>query len=311
MSPSKREKEAARRRHEKWVERQLQQESAHKRRRTIGLAVLAVIVVAALVWGIWAIVAANSDDTPTVTPQPETSESTAAAQSEPSASPSFAAAPNKIPGNPKTVTVAATAEGDPCPVPTGVVDGPNMTFDAAPDAALSENRTWTGTMKTSCGDLGLTLDGAKAPIATASFVMLAKAGYFDNTLCHRLTTSGLFVLQCGDPTGATDKAGSGGPGYSFGPIENPPATAADGSTVYPVGTLAMANASDPFSNGSQFFIVYKDTTLSPDYTVLGQITSGMDIVNKIAAGGTAPASAGTSGGIAPAWPIAIEGVSVK
>jgi len=121
----------------------------------------------------------------------------------------------------------------------------------------------------------LTLDRAKAPCTVNSFVSLASQGYFDNTSCHRLTTSGIFVLQCGDPTGT----GTGGPGYSFG-------DELAGITGYPAGTLAMANAG-PNTNGSQFFIVYQDTQLSPAYTVFGTVSAtGMDVVNAIAAGGT-------------------------
>ena len=94
------------------------------------------------------------------------------------------------------------------------------------------------------------LDGAKAPQTVASFLGLARSGYWNDSPCHRLVTSGIYVLQCGDPTGT----GSGGPGYGFG-VENAPK---DGQ--YPAGTLAMARTSDPNSNGGQFFIVYKQTS---------------------------------------------------
>jgi peptidyl-prolyl cis-trans isomerase B (cyclophilin B) len=130
------------------------------------------------------------------------------------------------------------------------------------------------------------LDGAKAPQATASAIFLARQKFWAGTPCHRVTTQGIFVLQCGDPTGS----GSGGPGYSFGPVENAPK---DG--VYPAGTVAMARASSPDSNGSQFFIVYKQTSLPTDgggYTVFGKVTSGLDVVQKVAAGGAQPAGDG-------------------
>jgi len=113
----------------------------------------------------------------------------------------------------------------------------------------------------------------KAPCTTNSFRFLAQRDYYDNTHCHRLTTQGIFVLQCGDPTGT----GSGGPGYQF-PDEN-----LAGAT-YPAGTVAMANAG-PNTNGSQFFFTWKDTKLSPAYTPFGTVVSGMDVLTRIAAAG--------------------------
>ncbi|MGV8969432.1 MAG: peptidylprolyl isomerase [Microbacteriaceae bacterium] len=151
----------------------------------------------------------------------------------------------------------------------------------APDAALSEFRSWSGTIALNDTELQVTLDGENAPVAVASFLSLAGGTYFEGTTCHRLTTAGIFVLQCGDPTGT----GTGGPGYSFGPVENDPA---DG--FYPAGTLAMARVgNDGYSNGSQFFIVYQDSSISADsaggYTVFGTITGGLDAVQEIAAAG--------------------------
>jgi peptidyl-prolyl cis-trans isomerase B (cyclophilin B) len=113
----------------------------------------------------------------------------------------------------------------------------------------------------------------KAPCTTNSFRFLAQHGYYDQTHCHRLTTQGIYVLQCGDPTGT----GSGGPGYQF---EDENLTGA----TYPAGTVAMANAG-PNTNGSQFFFTWKDTTLHPDYTPFGVVVGGMDVLRKIAAAG--------------------------
>lgn len=143
----------------------------------------------------------------------------------------------------------------------------------------------------------------KAPQAVANFVTLAKKGFFNQVSCHRLTTAGIFVLQCGDPTGT----GTGGPGYSFGPIENAPADA-----VYKTGALAMARQSAKGdSMGSQFFIVYKDSTIPSDaaggYTVFGEITSGIESVQKIARAGV---EGGGSDGT-PVKPVSINRVTVK
>ncbi|WP_069387667.1 peptidylprolyl isomerase [Cellulosimicrobium cellulans] len=172
-----------------------------------------------------------------------------------------------------------------------------------PPPSAAEGREWTSTLSTSAGDLTLSLDGAAAPQAVASFVALAEAGYFDGTRCHRLTTSGIYVLQCGDPTGT----GTGGPGYSFGPVENAPA-----DDVYPAGTVAMARqggAGD--SMGSQFFLVYEDSTIPSDaaggYTVFGTITSGLDVVQAVADAGTVDGAGDGS----PATPVTIEGVETQ
>ena len=132
------------------------------------------------------------------------------------------------------------------------------------------------TLKTSAGDIALALDQGATPCAVNSFLSLAKQGYFDKTPCHRLTTQGIYVLQCGDPTGS----GMGGPGYSFD-------DELKGDETYPAGTVAMANAG-PDTNGSQFFLVYADTQLNPAYDVIGTMDqAGIDIVKRIAAKGTA------------------------
>jgi peptidyl-prolyl cis-trans isomerase B (cyclophilin B) len=128
---------------------------------------------------------------------------------------------------------------------------------------------------TNRGAITATLNDTTTPCTANSFTSLAKQGYFDKTKCHRLTTQGIFVLQCGDPTAS----GTGGPGYSF-------ADELSGKEAYPAGTLAMAN-SGPNTNGSQFFIVYANTQLPPNYTVFGRIdAAGLKVVQKIAKAGT-------------------------
>ena len=155
-----------------------------------------------------------------------------------------------------------------------------------PNPAIAQNRLWNGTMQVNNATLGIQLFGNKAPQATANFISLVNKGFYKGVTCHRLTTSGIYVLQCGDPRGD----GTGGPGYSFGPIENVPAANAQGIATYKTGYLAMANAGTPDSNGSQFFIVYKDSPLSPAYTVFGQITSGLSGLNPIIKAGVADGS---------------------
>ena len=185
----------------------------------------------------------------------------------------------------------------------GAADAPPAEALTAPDPALAEGRRWTATVSTSQGDIELELFGDLAPQAVASFVTLAQNGFFDGTPCHRLTTAGIFVLQCGDPTGT----GTGGPGFTFGPIENAPA-----DDVYPAGTLAMARrGGDGSSMSSQFFLVYEDSTIPSDaaggYTVFGTITSGLEILRAVA-------DAGVEGGASdgpPATPVTIEGVDTK
>lgn len=196
-------------------------------------------------------------------------------------------------------TVATTAAGCELP-PTALGTAAKLSL---PKASTAQGKTYVATVTTNCGDIELTLDGEKAPQAVASFLQLAKQNYWLNSPCHRLTTSQtLKVLQCGDPTGT----GQGGPGYGFA-VENAPK---DGA--YPRGTVAMARTSDPEKgNGGQFFIVYGDSTLpDPDgYTVFGTVTSGLDIVDRIAAAGVAPGGSSTDDGF-PAAPISILRVAV-
>jgi peptidyl-prolyl cis-trans isomerase B (cyclophilin B) len=151
---------------------------------------------------------------------------------------------------------------------------PSDRFKGLPDFTPAKAaRPYVARVKTTQGVIVVQMLTAQAPCTTFSFRFLAQRRYFDRTHCHRLTTEGIFVLQCGDPTGT----GSGGPGYQFND-ENL------AGAVYPAGTVAMANAG-PNTNGSQFFFVWKNTTLSPDYTPFGQVIGGMKVLQKIAAAG--------------------------
>lgn len=166
---------------------------------------------------------------------------------------------------------------------------------SAPPAEPTATGSQSATLHTSAGDIAVTLDGERTPCTVGSFVSLAEQQYFDDTECHRLTTAGIFVLQCGDPTGT----GRGGPGYRF-------ADELDGTETYPAGTVAMANAG-PGTNGSQFFLVYDDTRLPPDYTVFGEMdAAGIEVVRQIAAAG----AEGGAGDGPPATPVTITSVTI-
>jgi peptidyl-prolyl cis-trans isomerase B (cyclophilin B) len=179
--------------------------------------------------------------------------------------------------------------------PDSVPAGP---YTAPPDPSLAESREWTGAISTSVGQIEFTLDGVAAPQATANFIQLATDGYYDDSSCHRLTTSGIFVLQCGSLTGD----GTDGPGYEFGPVENAPA-----DQIYPAGTIAMARAASEDSQGSQFFIVYEESSIGGDYSVFGHVTSGLEAVQEVAASGTV--DGGTDG--QPATTVTIEWIELQ
>lgn len=155
----------------------------------------------------------------------------------------------------------------------------------------SDSYAWK--LQLNCGKVVAELYPDKAPITVNSMKFLSEQGFYDGVQCHRLTTEGIFVLQCGDPSGT----GMGGPGYGI-PEENLPKQVENN---YPAGTLAMARSSAPGSGGSQFFIVYEDTTLGADYTIFGKITEGLDLIKEIAAAGVD----GGSGDGAPAIKTAI------
>ena len=223
--------------------------------------------------------------------------------------PTPAAASSSTPASTATTGTSATTnatglkEGQKlaagCTTPPALQATPKQ-FTTVPDKATAAGKTFVATVKTTCGDITFELDGTKAPQTVASFLNLAKAGYWAPSPCHRVTTEGIYVLQCGDPTGS----GQGGPGYTFG-IENAPK---DGK--YPTGSLAMARTSDPNSNGGQFFITYKETQLPTDgggYTIFGKVTKGLDVVDKIAANKALPPT--TTDGT-PVSPISILSVSV-
>ncbi|WP_234359475.1 peptidylprolyl isomerase [Plantactinospora sp. BC1] len=197
--------------------------------------------------------------------------------------------------SPGTRTASAQCAGSitPAHAQTRAVGLPD--FDAAP-------RTGTATMRlsTNLGEIAISMDRSRTPCTVASFQHLAGQKFFDGSRCHRLVTEGIFVLQCGDPSGT----GMGGPDYRFAD-ENL------GGAQYGRGVVAMANTGEPGTNGSQFFIIFQDSTsgLQPLYTPFGTVTTGLDVVDRVAAGGhdnSIPA-----GGGAPKVGITIQTLAVN
>ena len=178
-----------------------------------------------------------------------------------------------------------TASGTPnqgatCSYPLGGT--PARPVDPPSTTGVPTTGTASATLHFRSGDVTITLDRAHAPCTVNSFLSLATQGFYTNTKCHRLVTSGIFILQCGDPTAT----GTGGPGYSF-PDE------LSGHETYGAGTVAMANRG-PDTNGSQFFLVFADSPLPPSYTVFGRMdTAGLDVIKGIAAKGVDPKDGST------------------
>ncbi|RKT53939.1 peptidylprolyl isomerase [Saccharothrix australiensis] len=146
------------------------------------------------------------------------------------------------------------------------------------DGVPAEGRTAL-TVKTTRGDLELTLDAASAPCSVHNFRHLVEQRFYEGHSCHRLVTEGIWLIQCGDPTGT----GVGGPGYKY---DDPEAAEAD----YTRGVIGMANRGTPGTNGSQFFIVYRDSAFPPNFPVIGEVTRGLDVIDKVAAEGVRPES---------------------
>jgi peptidyl-prolyl cis-trans isomerase B (cyclophilin B) len=235
-----------------------------------------------------------------------------------------------LPGNPKHPSASASksAKATPTASATTVAEPAHhctytkVTTDVArkvslPPATPDYTDSYQATLNTNLGKITVNLLNSKATCTVNSFVHLAEAGYFNNTQCHRLVTSGIYVLQCGDPyatattkmtCSTSGKIGTGTPGYEFA-SEN--LTGAK----YPAGTLAMANENSATTNGSQFFIVYKDSTsgLGPSYTPFGTVSSGLDIVQNVAKDGYSCQYivSGQSEGGAPKKKVIIDSVTIK
>lgn len=194
------------------------------------------------------------------------------------------------------VMVVAGCASRPSPTPSSGAPGqtecnypsagaPSRPVDPPSSTGVETEGIATATLQFPDGPIELTMDRAHAPCTVHSFVSLAQQGFFTGTTCHRLTDQGIFVLQCGDPTGT----GTGGPGYTI-PDE------LTGSETYPPGTVAMANRGQPDTGGSQFFLVWQDSPLPAQYTVFGSLDAeGLEVLGRMASQGVA---AGTESPIA-------------
>jgi len=197
-----------------------------------------------------------------------------------------------------SVSSSAAAVTEPAHHCTYASSPPASRKVGTPSTAPDYKATYQATIHTNRGNIVINLLNSKATCTVNSFVYLASKNYFSNTHCHRLTTKGIFVLQCGDPTGT----GEGGPGYKFSD-ENL------SGAKYTAGTLAMAN-SGPNTNGSQFFLVYKNSlSLPANYTPFGTIVSGLNIIQKVAKAGSDNSNGPGDGH--PKEKVDIESVTIK
>ncbi len=232
-------------------------------------------------------------------------------------------------GNSKHPAASASKSATPSPTATATAvaePAHHCSYSAAtpvarkvsfPPTTPDYTASYQATINTNLGKITFNLLNSKATCTVNSFVHLAEAGYFNNTQCHRLVTSDIYVLQCGDPyatataklsCSTSGKVGTGTPGYEFA-SEN--LTGAK----YPAGTLAMANEDSASTNGSQFFIVYKDSTsgLGASFTPFGTVSSGLDIVQNVAKDGYSCQyiESGQSEGGAPKEKVIIDSVTIK
>ena len=272
MPTNEQRREAAKRKLERQLERRAQQ-ARQQRILTVVASVVALVAVAA---GAWFFVFKKSDS-----PSTGASASTSAPPSAAIPTVLTRGGPDQLPAFKAPAGLGSKCEYPKAGTASKPVEPPKSGQVPTDPATISVS------MSTNQGNVGLILNNAEAPCTVNSFVSLAQKGFFNDTGCHRLTTSpNLGVLQCGDPSGN----GAGGPGYQFA-NEYPTNQYAKGDpalqkpVLYPRGTLAMANAGAN-TNGSQFFLVYKDSKLPPNYTVFGTIDStGLATLDKVAGGG--------------------------
>ena len=268
MPTNKQRREAAQRHLQRQLQRRAEQARRRRRNLLIGAVTLAVLVVA----GAAVIIAGIG----TGNPRTDAAGKSSAASS----------------------TAAGDGTNGNCAYTKAPSGNPNLKDVGTPPSHVPTSGTTEVTMTTNFGAVPLMLDHAEAPCATESFVYLAQKKFFDNTICHRETSSeGLKVLQCGDPSGT----GSGGPSYQY-------KTHTTGKETYQRGTIAMANSGQGF-DGSQFFLVYGNSQLPPNYTVIGTISApGLKVLDTIAANGNNGANGQGDG--APKKKVTITSMTV-
>ena len=196
-----------------------------------------------------------------------------------------------------SASASASTQAEPATTCSYQASGTAARNVGTPPTKPDYKAVYRATIHTNRGDVVIDLLNSKATCTVSSFVYLAAKKYFNGTHCHRLTTIDPFVLQCGDPTGT----GSGGPGYKFANENLAGAT-------YTRGTVAMAN-SGPNTNGSQFFIVYKNSKLAASYTPFGEVVKGLGIIQNVAKAGSDNANAAGDGH--PKEKVVIESVTIK
>ena len=273
MADNKRAKELARAKHHRRAARRHQTRQQRRRQALVAAGIVfALIVLGGIAFAAW----------------PESSP-TAAPASSPSATQSAPPAPVPTPTDVSCseATPASQTKTYPQPSAQGLKNGAAMTLD------------------TNCGPIVIALDVAAAPKTSNAIAFLANSGWYNGNACHRVTTQGIYVVQCGSPS----LDGKGGPGFKL-PEENLPTSSASGTATYPAGTVAMANAGKG-TGGSQFFLVYKDTQLGPNYTIFGQVSSGLNIVEYVAAKGVSSASTSGLADGPPNQPLIIKTATVR
>ncbi len=278
MATDKRRRELARAKAERQAQRRSQRAQRARRNKIIGIAAAATVIAGVIVWGV---VGSNSDSVP------------AAEEAVPSQSESATASPAA-----NTPGPVATPAGVTCEQP-GEARTDIPTFDKPTDQGLTGTVNWV--LNTNCGRITMALDADKAPKTVNGLAFLTAEGYYTGNFCHRLTTAGIYVLQCGAP----GQDGTGDVGFTL-PDENLPA---EGDGNYPAGTVAMANRG-PGTASSQFFLVYKDSTLPAGYSIVGDITKGLDVVKYVAAAGVAAGSSDATDG-PPAQPLVIKTAEIQ
>ena len=292
-----RERRRARERFEQQRSARLERQRKNRKRAGIGLAVLCVL---GLIAGVTTVLVGGSGKA-TAAKKPAAKVSATAS---PSASATASASPAAVIEPAQHCSYTSASAG-------------SVVKSSLPTASPDYKAAYTASINTNLGPIKIDLANSKATCTVNSFVHLASDNFWNNSQCHRMSNSdGLFMLQCGDPTAkASDKLscssttlGTGGPGYEFA-SENLPTAGSSGSVTYKAGTVAMANSGGA-TNGSQFFLVFKDTTLGPDYTPFGTITSGLDILQNVAKAGTSCTFAGAGGGV-PKDKVVIDSVSIS